>query len=395
MIDGQKTAGAPLRFQRPALPSTAAIDRYLALSYEERWFSNEGPCWRLLSERLGEVVGAYCVPVASGTLGLMAAFAAIFDSPAARAKSSTVLLPSFTFLASAQATVWAGLRARLLDVDSIHWHLDPEVLEHEIRRHGADVGPVLAVSTFGTPAPAETRYRWERACRSADIPLIVDSAAAFGAVADDGVHVGAQGDLEVVSFHATKPFAIGEGGAVFTRSHALYERVKMIVNFGLATDRTARMTWGLNAKMSDLHAAAALAVLDDYEVVLRARRRFATEIRDRADESIIWQEGCERSTWQFVPVAFPDADRRAEVMRQCEGLVETRRYYEPLHMMLPFSHLPIGEKGVSRTEDVYSRVLCLPMANDLSQAELDRIVAVLRSPSCKLADQQVYGLDLA
>src|SRR3954449_5686516 len=116
---------AMIPFQRPTLPPTAEIDSYLELSRNAHWFSNGGPCSRLLSERLGDRVGAYCVPVASGTLGLMAALAALTGERS----TGEVLMPSFTFIATAQAAVWAGLEPRLCDVDGGHWHLDPQLLE--------------------------------------------------------------------------------------------------------------------------------------------------------------------------------------------------------------------------------------------------------------------------
>jgi dTDP-4-amino-4,6-dideoxygalactose transaminase len=377
VIPAEGDPRAPLRFQRPSLPSAERIERYLDLSRQARWFSNEGPCWRLLSERLAEIAHAHCVPVASGTAGLMAAIAAVGDGRRRGAGATTALLPSFTFVASAQAALWAGMRPRLLDIDSAHWHLDPALLEDEIRDSHTRVGVVLAVSTFGTPPPAETRTRWERACRRENIPLVIDSAAAFGAIADDGVPVGSQGDVEVVSFHATKPFAIGEGGAVFTRSRALYERVKMAVTFGFTADRTVGFEMGFNGKMSELHAAAALAVLDEYDAILQNRRNHAHELRRRSELPVTWQEGCERSTWQFVPVAFASPDDRTDVIARCRDAVEVRTYYDPIHAMPTFSHLPTGRGGVPQTEGLCARLLCLPMANDLSPAERDRIASML------------------
>ncbi len=305
----------------------------------------------------------------------MAAIAAVGDGR--RRGVAAALLPSFTFVASAQATIWAGMRPRLLDIDSAHWHLDPALLEDELRRAPTDVGLVLAVSTFGTPPPAETRTRWERACRRENIPLVVDSASAFGAIADDGVPVGSQGDVEVVSFHATKPFAIGEGGAVFTRSRALYERVKMAVNFGFKSDHTVGFEVGLNAKMSELHAATALAVLDEYDAILQNRRRHACELRRQAQLPVTWQDGCERSTWQFVPVAFASPRERTDALARCQGVVEVRTYYDPIHAMPMFSHLPTGRSGTPQTDSLSARILCMPMANDLSQGERDRIASML------------------
>lgn len=363
-----------LRFQRPSLPSTDRIDRYLELSREERWFSNGGPCSRLLQERLADAVGAYCVPVASGTLGLMAALAAALEDER-RTPSRRVLMPSFTFVATAQAAVWAGLEPVLADVDSSHWHLDPEVPERVLRESDR-FAAVIAVSAFGTPPPAETRQRWERACREAGVPLIVDSAAGFGAVAEDGVAIGSQGDVEVVSFHATKPFAIGEGGAVFTRDRALHERIETAVNFGLGPSREAKMLRGTNAKMSELHAATGLAVLDEFDSILARRRGSAATVRDQAGPDLGWQRCSELSTFQFLPVASPTEERRDELIRACRDRVEVRAYYEPLDLLFPDRWEVAGE-GLARTGDLYRRLLCLPMANDLDEAELGEIAAVL------------------
>ena len=319
---------AMIPFQRPSLPSTPEIDRYLDLARAERWFSNGGPCWRLLRDRLSDHAGAYCIPVASGTLGLMAALAAVLGTTTGKRQGGAVM-PSFTFLATAQAAIWSGLEPRLSDIAPDHWHLDAALLE-QVLEDSDDLGAVLAVSAFGTPPPAETRMRWERACRAAGVPLVVDSAAGFGAVAEDGAPVGSQGDVEVVSFHATKPFAVGEGGAVFTRNRALHERIELAVNFGFRSDRTMGFSRGLNAKMSELHAATALAVLDRLDSIIQQRRRSAASIRECAGRGISWQVGCELSTWQFLPVAFSSSEQRERAIDACRDRIEVRVYYEPL-----------------------------------------------------------------
>lgn len=359
-------------FQRPALPATSEIDRYLSLSREEHWFSNGGPCWRLLRERLSDHVGAYCVPVASGTLGLMAALAA---TGCGTPEGGGALMPSFTFLATAQAAVWSGLEPLLADIDPEHWHLDPAALEHALSGSAA-IDAAIAVSAFGTPPPAEARQRWERACEGAGVPLVVDSAAAFGAVAEDGVPVGRQGSVEVVSFHATKPFAIGEGGAVFTRDQALHKRLEQIVNFGFGPGRTFGLPRGLNAKMSELHAATALATFDQLDAILANRRAMAGEIRAMAAEFCSWQQGCERSTWQFVPVALDDGDRRNRLVEACRERIEVRIYYEPLDRLAP-GRWPTLD--LTHTGELHRRLVCLPMANDLSEAERTEIGWVLNA----------------
>jgi len=357
-----------ISFQRPALPATDEIDRYLNRSRAEHWFSNGGPCWRLLRDRLGDRVGAYCLPVASGTAGLMTALAALGAGPGARA-----LLPSFTFIATAQAAVWSGFKPLLADLDPESWHLDPEAVEEVVGSGAAEA--VIAVSAFGTPPPPSLRERWEHSCRQAGIPLVVDSAAGFGAVAEDGVAVGAQGDIEVVSFHATKPFAIGEGGAVFTRDRQLHDRLEEIVNFGLRPDRTIGSPRGLNAKMSELHAATALAVLDRLDEILGQRRNTAGALRESASANCSWQRSCERSTWQFLPVALDSPEHRDRLRTACADRVEVRVYYEPLHELAPGRWESVDD--LMRTTALHRRLLCLPMANELEPGEQSEIAARL------------------
>lgn len=362
--------GSPprLRFQRPWLPEGDRIEAYLARSREVRWFSNGGPCWDLLRTRLAERVGARCVPVASATAGLVASIAAVIDRVPGRGEA---LVPSFTFPATAQAAAWNGLRPRLLDVDPDHWHLDPTALERALARHRGDVAVVVAVSSFGTPPPADVRARWEQACAEMKVPLVVDSAAGFGAVADDGVPIGAQGDVEVVSFHATKPFAVGEGGAVFTRDDRLRARIEEVINFGFGADHVVTTMRAINGKLSELHAAAGLAVLDEFDAILAARRAAASRVRDASRPGLGWQRACERSTWQFVPVRFEDRAARDDAASAFAPTLETRVYYEPLHRMPAIAGAVAGHDGLEITEDLADRVLALPMANDLSEPELD------------------------
>jgi dTDP-4-amino-4,6-dideoxygalactose transaminase len=370
---------AEIPFQRPQLPTRVEIERYFDLAREARWFSNGGPCWRLLRERLADRVGAYCVPVASGTLGLMVALAAVLEKRGTASARSTALMPSFTFPATAQAALWCQLKPAFVDIAPDEWHLDPVGLERALRERRGETGAVVCVSAFGTAPTADTRSRWEYACRVEKVPLVVDSAAAFGSSSDDGTPVGAQGDVEVVSFHATKPFAIGEGGAVFTRSKALCEKIELIINFGLKPDRTVAIAMGVNAKLSELHAATALAVLDRLDAILVGRRKAAAAVRAQAGAGVQWQHGCERSTWQFVPVGFADKAQRHRAFVSCSDRIEVRRYYRPLHEMAPYRGWQAAGGALASTSELVSRILCFPMANDILPSEVRAISEVLRA----------------
>lgn len=351
------------------MPPSDAVERHFRAAREQRWFSNGGPCWGQLRSALEERTGVFCIPVANATLGLVAAIAAVRTDRTSAAR--TVVLPSFTFAAAVHAVRICGLAPAFIDIDREHWHVDPSVLERVLSRD--DIALVLACSSFGTPPPPEVRRSWEGACAERGIPLVIDSAAGFGASGSDGVPIGAQGTAEIVSFHATKPFAIGEGGAVFTHDESLAKRVERIVNFGFDTKRRVAEPLALNGKMSEVHAAIGLAVLDDFEGILRSRRDAAEALRAELSSRFGFQAGSERSTWQFVPVATRDAEQRNALLTTARTLIELRTYYEPLHLMPAFADVPVLG-ALEATEALGDRIISLPMANDLSSTDISTIV---------------------
>jgi dTDP-4-amino-4,6-dideoxygalactose transaminase len=369
-------ARAAVRFQRPALPPPEAIERYFRLAREQRWFSNDGPCCLLLADRLAEAVGedVHCIPTANATLGLMVALRALSEDSPASARE--VLLPSFTYIATLSAVLWAGLEPVFVDIDPEHWHASPAALEEALDQRRGSVACLLPVSTFGAAPPSKLREEWEALGQEAGVGVLVDSAAGFGATDEQGRPLGTQGDAEVFSFHATKPLAVGEGGAILTGDPEVAARIGELIRFGLASDRSLPGVPGLNAKMSEIHAAVALATLDGYDEILEARRaRAMSLVAGLRPQGLVFQANAPTSTWQFVPALAPDPDAREAIFRRAEDLgVEVRSYYEPLHLMEPLrNYARVGSLPV--TADFGSRIVSLPMAVDLTDAELELICA--------------------
>lgn len=211
------------------------------------------------------------------------------------------------------------------------------------------------------------------------VPLLVDSAAGFGAVANDGEALGAQGDAEVFSFHATKPFAIGEGGLLTTRDAEVAERVRRLANCGFDGGFVVGAI-GLNAKMSEWAAATALAVLDTYPAVLASRRTSARRVIDAlTPHGYVSQPASEGGAWQFVPLVAPSVQVRDEALRRASlKEIELRTYYRPLHRMPAFEHLDRAG-SLASTEALSARALSLPMANDLGEEEADSVIDCLVS----------------
>ena len=368
---------APIRFQHPELPPMEGVLRYFRRSEAVGWYSNGGPCAEELSARLAARLGggSRCVLVANATAGLMAALRAACGEPGERRLIAT---PAYTFTATACAIRWAGFEPLFVDVDPEHWHLDPEALAVALAAH--DVAGVLACSTFGAAPPPAIRAAWRAIATEHGVPLVVDSAPGFGSVDVHGRPLGGLGDTEVFSFHATKPFAIGEGGLVVTPDPDLAAAIARLINFGLQPGTRSSDAIGFNAKLSELHAATALAMLDRFDAVLARRRRSAHRLRAALRGTpLTYQHGAGRSTWQIFHVLTATPEERARCLElAADHGVEVRTMHDPpLHRHPAFAERRRDDLAV--TEQLAARALALPMANDLSADAVARIAALVRA----------------
>jgi dTDP-4-amino-4,6-dideoxygalactose transaminase len=180
------------------------------------------------------------------------------------------ILPAFTFVATASAVEQCGYRPHVADVQREDWTLAPQALARHPMLHR--IGLVVAVSPFGRPV---AQAAWAEFRRTTGIPVVIDAAAGFEAL---GAQPGQlAGDIPVaLSFHATKAYATGEGGAVVTTDAQLAARVTRALNFGFYEDRESRGP-STNGKMSEYHAAVGLAGLDEWPSRARAFRAVAEE----------------------------------------------------------------------------------------------------------------------
>lgn len=369
---------APVPFLRPQLPPLTEVQRYFTLAEQARFYSNGGPCERLLRERLSDYLdGATCIPVNNATSGIIVAVLGAVHQAGTRGRG-LVVTPAYTFVATAGSIEALGYRPLFVDVDPDGWQMDPEALDRALAEHGHDVAAVLATHTFGTPPPARLQDRWAAACAAQGVPLVVDTAAAFGAVDEAGSRTGTATGTHVFSFHATKPFGVGEAGMISTRDPGLARLLDGIRQFGFAEGRVASLP-GINAKMDELHAATALTVLDTYADVLAARRSTAEFYRQHLEPAgFRFQTGSAGGTWQAGYLQAPDpAARDALLVAGREAQVGITAYYErPLHHHPAYAHALL-ENALPVSEALSASALALPMANDLTEVERARVVEVV------------------
>ena len=362
-----------VRFQAPSLPLLSDVAPYFAESERIRWFSNGGPCVSRLERACADFLGLSHAGVAvnNATSGLLVALRACFGVP--EGERRLVALPSFTFVASVNAVLWAGFEPVFVDIDPDDWHISEASLD-QLQRLRSSLAGVLLCSTFGTAPRSSRRRSLDEAVRALGVPVVVDSAAGFGAVDESGRHLGDQWDAEVFSFHATKPFAIGEGGLVTSRSADVLDRVARLINFGFDRDREVDEP-GINGKMPELSAAVGLAALDRFDEVLQSRRAAAAWLRDELQGTDVrFQAGAPGSTYQFIPVAMPTPESRQRLLADADDArVEVRTYFAPpMHHLKPFTGFPTAG-SLAATESAAARIIALPMANDISPVSLQRI----------------------
>ncbi len=370
MIDRPAVLGGPPAFPdglplvRPTLPDSEPLARRLRDVLDSGILTN-GPTVRALEERVAQQVGVgHVVATASCTTGLMLVLQAC-------GVTGRLVMPSFTFAATAHAAHWAGGHPAFADIDPATLTLDPGDLAR--RLEGAEA--VIATHVYGTPCDVESL---QRLADAAGIPLVFDAAHALGS-RRAGRPIGGFGIAEVFSLSPTKVVVAGEGGLIATNDAALAETCRLGRDYGNPGDYDCLFP-GLNARMSELHATLALASLDHLEEAVARRGWLAARLRSRLGDipglSFPAVSVGDTSTFKDLTILIDGdgfgltASELAAAMR-AEG-IDTRRYYQPpVHRQKAYAHLgPPAPLPV--TDRVAEQVLSLPLWSHLTAGSLDR-----------------------
>jgi perosamine synthetase len=335
---------------------------------QRKWLT-EGPRSAQFIEAIKAETGArHAVLAPNGTLGLFLAMLAL-DLP----RGSEIIIPSFTFYASASAAVFAGLRPVFVDVDADTFNLDVNALDAVVSKRTSAIMPV---HIYGHAAPVDTVVEFARRHR---LRVIEDAAQAYS-VAYRGRHAGTWGDVGVISFFADKTFTTGEGGVVLTDDDHLYRRLRLLRNQGRLDSGTfVHDGLGMNFRITDLQSAIGLAQLRKLPQIVAAKRRnFERYVMNlRGVEGVRWmrvEPGADH-----VPFRFPlISTKRDALVAALETLgVQTRTFFYPLHWQ---PALQVYRRGpLPITERLYEHGICLPVHADLSESDIDRITDTIRT----------------
>ena len=363
----QKTASIPIT--RPHLPPTEQFNEVVADVFATRMLSNFAKYTQFLEGRAATVLdhpGPQCV--ASCDIGMVLAWRALEYS------SGEVIVPSFTFCSTVNTLHWNGLEPVFADVDPETYCLDPEDVRRRITPR--TVG-IAAVHTFGLPADIAAL---EGLAREHSLKLVFDAAHGLGG-RYKGQALGAFGDASIFSLSGTKLLTGGEGGLATFRDPDDAERFSFLRAYGFKDDYNCRYI-GLNGKLSELNAALGWLSLDLLETVLSHRhaqvQRYQMALQDCPD--LDWQAvpvGCVHG-YKDLAVRFRTRQQRAaaEAALTDAGIM-TKRYFFPAHRMEVYRSYAHGPLRV--TEQLYERLLCIPVYHDLADETIDAIAEHIRA----------------
>jgi dTDP-4-amino-4,6-dideoxygalactose transaminase len=373
----------PLHVGQPGVAGSAAFFQKLEAVMARRWLTNDGPCVAELERRLTRQFGVgHCVAVSSGTMAI---------SLLARAAGlrGDVIVPSLTFVATAHALEWVGLRPVFCDVDPVSWTMDPDACEAALTPATC---AILGVHLFGQPCDVDAL---QALATRHGLALFFDAAHAFGCEYERGRLVGSGGAAEAFSFHATKVFHTFEGGAVATDRDDLAGELRLLRNFGFHDAEVVAL--GINGKLAEPAAAMGLANLETFDATLAAGRATVQAyvdglagvpgVRMRAASAGPRQNG----HYAILEVTDPDAfglDRDTLVRVLTAEHVLARRYFFPgVHAMEPYrSRDPHAAHRLPVTCQAVSRVVALPAGASIDPGAVPTVCAIIAAAHAHAAE---------
>jgi dTDP-4-amino-4,6-dideoxygalactose transaminase len=371
--DAVMTERAPIYVTQPVLPSLEEFLPSLREIWDSKILTNGGPFHQRLEAALCEYLGVEYISLFTNcTIGLVTALQAL-------RVSGEVITTPYSFTATAHSLLWNRIKPVFVDIDPHTLNLDPARIEAAITPATTAIMPVHC---YGHPCDVEAI---EKIARTHGLKVIYDAAHAFG-VRLPGGNLLKYGDLSVLSFHATKVFNTFEGGAIVSPDAQTKRHIDHLKNFGFVDDVTVA-TPGINGKMSEFNAALGLLQLRDVDRAIARRGEIDARYRQGLSEvkgiHCVGDAGESVANYAYFPILvrpeYPLVRNELYRVLQANG-IHTRRYFYPLvssfemYRDLP-SAQPAGLPVACKTAE---EVICLPIYPALSNADVDRIIAILQ-----------------
>ena len=370
--------GAPPAFAEPlhvGRPNIGNRERFLARVndiLDRRWLSNNGPMVQEFEHKVADYLAVkHCVAMCNGTIALEIAIRAL-------GLKGEVIVPSYTFVATAHALQWQEITPVFADIDPATHNLDPEAVRRMITPRTTGI---IGVHLWGRAAPVDAL---QALADEHGLQLMFDASHAFGC-SRGGSMIGNFGRCEVFSFHATKFFSTFEGGAVVTNDDALAEKMRLMRNFGFAGFDNVIYP-GTNGKMTEIAAAFGLTNLEDLDTFVGANRinyeAYREGIAGLPGISILEFNKAEKNNFQYVVLEvspeFPVA--RDEIVRtfHAENVLVRKYFWPGCHNMMPYrAYYPHAALMLENTQRVADGVMVMPSGSAIKEEEIRAELSIL------------------
>lgn len=355
-INGAPPAFAePLHVGRPNIGNREAFLQRVGQILDNHWLTNNGPMVQEFEQRIAQYLGVkHCVAMCNGTIALEIAIRAL-------GLEGEVIVPSWTFVATAHALYWQGITPVFADIDPTTHNLDPAAVRRMITPRTTGI---IGVHLWGRAAPVD---ELQAIADEHNLKLMFDSAHAFGSTYK-GQSIGRYGACEVLSFHATKAFNTMEGGAVVTNDDELAQAMRLMRNFGFkGYDNVIHP--GTNGKMIEVCAAMGLANLDSVDDIFAINRRnhaaYKQAFAGIPGIRVLDYDPAERNSHHYVVIevdeTFPVSRDAIITTLHAENILARKYFWPGCHKMKPYRDLfPHAELMLQHTRAIAGRVVVLP-----------------------------------
>lgn len=350
------------------LPKKAKYLKYVDRIFSSGWITNNGPMVKLLEKRLEKYLNVKnLILVSNGTLALEIAYRAL------HLKGEVITSP-FSFVATTSSIFSNGLRPIFADIDSNTLNINHSNIESKISNNTSAIVPV---HVFGNACKIE---EIDEIAEKHNLKVIYDAAHAFN-VKFKNKSILLNGDISILSFHATKIFHTIEGGALIVNDDSLVEKIRYLINFGIKNSEEIPEL-GTNAKMNEFSAAMGLCILDDIDLLNQKRKLISELYMQKLSKKIIFPIQNEDSSpnHSYFPIILNNYEQLKLIEQTLNSTnIFPRRYFYPSLDTLDY----IKEKQFCKiSRDISSRILCLPMYPQIDMKTVEQICDIVNRCLC-------------
>lgn len=351
-----------IRVTKTFLPPQTEFEAILKKAWDTGWITNRGILVNELEKKLKSYLGvSNMIVTANGTIPLQIAIKAMN-------LNGEIITTPFSYVASTSSIVWEGCKPVFVDINPDYLTIDETKIEAAIT---SNTTAILATHVFGNPCDVD---EIERIAKKYNLKVIYDAAHCFG-VQYNGKSIFEYGDVSTCSFHATKVFHTGEGGAIFTKSKKLKNKLFYHHNFGHHGQEEFHGL-GINAKMSELQAALGLSVFPFVQEIIDKRKNIVDYYKNHLQNFVHFQLR-DRTKWNYsyFPILFRSEEELLNIKKKLNvNGIYPRRYFYPSLNTLPY----VEFKSTPIAESVSSRILCLPLYHSILEEEIKKVVNIIQ-----------------